>query len=62
MYAANSVNGYLIKQIQPGVWWITDSCDENIAGPFNSEQDAVAVASVLQDQPAAPVRRGNKKN
>ena len=61
MSAANSVNGYLIKQIQSGAWWITDSSEENVAGPFSSEQDAIAVASVLQDQPTAPARRGNKK-
>ena len=62
MSAANSVNGYLIKQIQPGAGWITDASEESVAGPFSSEQDALAVASVLQDQPAAPARRGNKKS
>lgn len=59
---ANSINGYLIKNVSPNQWWITDSADEQVAGPFESEQAAVEVASVLQDQPAPAARRRNNKS
>lgn len=60
MSAAKSVNGYLINQAKDGQWWVDSANGENIAGPFPSEALAIEVASVLQDQPAAPKRRNAK--
>jgi len=57
MSEAKNVNGYLIKKLQDGQWWVSDASGEAIAGPFASENAAVEVAAVLQDQPKAPVRR-----
>ena len=57
MSDVKKVNGYLIKQLQTDAWWVLDSTDEPIAGPFGSEAAAIEVASVLQDQPSAPVRK-----
>ncbi|MBN3865054.1 hypothetical protein HCU66_22830 [Pseudomonas frederiksbergensis] len=61
MSAAKSINGYLINQAKDGQWWIDSVGGENIAGPFPTEALAIEVASVLQDQPAAPKRRGKDK-
>ncbi|MEB0046732.1 MULTISPECIES: hypothetical protein [unclassified Pseudomonas] len=61
MSAAKSVNGYLINQAKDGQWWVDNATGENIAGPFPSEALAIEVATVLQDQPAAPKRRGKDK-
>jgi len=58
MSAAKSVNGYLIAQAKDGQWWVNSASDEPIAGPFPTEALAIEVASVLQDQPSAPKRRG----
>ena len=58
----NTINGYLIKQIGTDQWWIADASDENVAGPFTSEQSAIEVASVFQDLPAAPARKGKSKS
>jgi hypothetical protein len=60
MAQAKSVNGYLIKQLQDARWWVCSTADEAIAGPFTTEQSAVEVASVLQEQRAAPARRPAK--
>jgi hypothetical protein len=61
MSATNSINGYLIKNVSPNEWWISDSSEEKVAGPFESEQAAIEVASVLQDQPTPAARRRNSK-
>lgn len=61
MAEAKSVNGYLINQAKDGQWWVCSAAGENIAGPFGSESAVIEVASVLQDQPAAPTRRGSKR-
>ncbi|TVT80352.1 hypothetical protein [Pseudomonas sp. H3(2019)] len=60
MSAAKSVNGYLINQAKDGQWWVDSVSGENIAGPFPTEALAIEVASVLQDTPPAPKRRGAK--
>jgi len=60
MSAVKSVNGYLIVQAKDGQWWVNSASDEKIAGPFPAEALATEVASVLQDQPPAPKRRGGK--
>ena len=60
MSAEKSFNGYLIVQAKDGQWWVNSASDENIAGPFPTEALAIEVASVLQDQPSAPKRRGGK--
>lgn len=59
MSDVKKVNGYLIKQLQTDAWWVLESTDEPIAGPFGSEAAAIEieVANVLQDQPSAPVRK-----
>ncbi|MGE8186210.1 hypothetical protein [Pseudomonas sp. NPDC086278] len=62
MSAAKSVNGYLINQAKDGQWWVDSASGENIAGPFPTEALAIEVASVLQDQPAGPKRRGKDKS
>ncbi|MEB0204244.1 hypothetical protein [Pseudomonas sp. CCC3.1] len=62
MSATNSTNGYLIKNVSPGEWWIVDSSEEKVAGPFTSEQTVIEVASVFQDQPEPPARRRNSKS
>ena len=62
MSAPISVNGYEIKPNETGEWCVFDAFGENIAGPFNTQEAAIEVASVLQDQPAPPARRRNKKN
>ncbi|MCD5980186.1 hypothetical protein [Pseudomonas quasicaspiana] len=61
MSSVKNINGYLIKKLQDGQWWACSAEDEAIAGPFGSEEAAVEVAAVLQDQPKAARRRpGNK--
>ncbi|MCQ2996930.1 hypothetical protein NLO88_24485 [Pseudomonas syringae] len=61
MSSVKNINGYLIKKLQDGQWWACSAEDEAIAGPFSSEEAAVEVAAVLQDQPKASRRRtGNK--
>ncbi|MES2869739.1 MAG: hypothetical protein V4749_09240 [Pseudomonadota bacterium] len=62
MSDVNSVNGYTIKQVASGEWWMLDLAGEQVAGPFATEQAAIEIASVFQDQPAPPARRRNKKN
>ncbi len=57
MSDVKSVNGYLIKQLQDGQWWVSDASGEAIAGPFASQSAAMEVAAVLQDQPKAAARR-----
>lgn len=61
MSETNTINGYTIKQNPAGEWWMVDLANENVAGPFASEQAAIEIASVFQDQPAPPARRRNKK-
>ena len=60
MAMEKNVNGYLIKQLQDAQWWVCSTAGEAIAGPFATEQSAVDVASVLQDQRVAPLRRPAK--
>ena len=61
MSQVKNVNGYLIKKLQDAQWWACSAEGEAVAGPFDNENAAVAVASVLQDQPKAARRRpGNK--
>ena len=62
MSVAKSVNGYQINQAKDGQWWVDSAAGENIAGPFPTEALAIDVASVLQDQPAGPKRRGKDKS
>jgi hypothetical protein len=62
MSEAKSVNGFLINQAKDGQWWVDSASGENIAGPFPTEALAIEVASVLQDQPAGPKRRGKDKS
>jgi len=62
MSVAKSVNGYQINQAKDGQWWVDSAAGENIAGPFPTEALAIEVASVLQDQPAGPKRRGKDKS
>ena len=57
MSAAKSVNGYLINQAKDGQWWVDSVGGENIAGPFPTQELAIEVASVLQDQPTAFTRK-----
>jgi hypothetical protein len=51
------INGYTVKQVQEGSWWVCSAEGEDIAGPFASQAQACEVAAVLQDQPPAPTRR-----
>ncbi|MET0126496.1 MAG: hypothetical protein ABW209_13415, partial [Pseudomonas caspiana] len=57
MSQVKNVNGYLIKKLQDGQWWACSAEGEAIAGPFISEEAAIEVAAVLQDQPKAARRR-----
>lgn len=57
MTAEKIVNGYTIKQVQDGAWWIRTQQGEEIAGPFTTQEQACEVAAVLQDQPPPPSRR-----
>lgn len=56
-----SVNGYLIKEVTPGAWWVLDAAQAQVAGAFASETSAMEVAAVLQDQPDAPARKRKNK-
>jgi hypothetical protein len=60
MSEIKSVNGYQIKKLQDGQWWVCGVDDEAVAGPFTSENSAIEVAAVFQDTPA-PRRRTDKK-
>ena len=55
------VNGYQIKKLQDGQWWLVGHEGEAVAGPFSSETSACEVASVFEDTPA-PSRRTDKKS
>ncbi|WP_341519954.1 hypothetical protein AABC73_15560 [Pseudomonas sp. G.S.17] len=61
MSDVKSVNGYLIKKLEDGQWWVTAADGESIAGPFATESAAIEVAAVLQDQPKAARRRSSSK-
>jgi len=61
MSEVKSVNGYQIKKLQDGQWWLVGHDEETVAGPFGSEASAIEVASVFQDTPA-PRRRAEKKS
>lgn len=61
MSDVKSVNGYLIKKLGDGQWWVTATDGEAIAGPFASESAAIEVAAVFQDQPKAARRRSSPK-
>ena len=60
MADVKTVNGYSINQVKDGQWWVCATNAEAIAGPFASESAAIEVAAVLQDQPKAARRRGDK--
>lgn len=62
MSQEKTVNGYTIKKLQDGQWWVCVPQGEAIAGPFASEGSAVEVAAVLQDQPKAATRRSGPRN
>lgn len=60
MSAEKTVNGYVIKQIGAGNWWVCASSGEHVAGPLPSEKMACEVAEVFEDTPPPPRRRGEK--
>lgn len=62
MSATQNINGFMIKNVSQGEWWIIDASDTRVAGPFPSELMAIEVASVFVDQPAPAVRRRNSKS
>ncbi|MFK3795886.1 MULTISPECIES: hypothetical protein [unclassified Pseudomonas] len=55
------VNGYQIKKLQDGQWWLVGHDSEAVAGPFPSESLACEVAAVFEDTPA-PRGRSDKKS
>lgn len=59
MSEVKNVNGYLIKKLQDGQWWLVGHDEEAVAGPFPSESTAIEVAAVFQDTPTAR-RKGDK--
>jgi len=61
MSEVKSVNGYQIKRLQDGQWWLVGHDEEAVAGPFAREGTAVEVASVFQDTPA-PRHRADRKS
>lgn len=61
MSEVKNVNGYLIKKLQDGQWWLVGHDEEPVAGPFASESSAIEVAAVFQDT-AVPRRRTDKKS
>jgi hypothetical protein len=61
MAEVKNVNGYLIKKLQDGQWWLVGHDNEAVAGPFPSEGSAVEVAGVFEDTPA-PRRKADKKD
>ena len=61
MSDVKSVNGYQIKKLHDGQWWLVGHDEEAVAGPFASESSAIEVASVFQDT-APPRRRADKKS
>lgn len=60
MAEVKTINGYQIKKLQDGQWWLVGIGDEAVAGPFASESSAIEVAAVFEDTPA-PRRRADKK-
>ncbi|MBV4473460.1 hypothetical protein N8H74_04985 [Pseudomonas sp. B2M1-30] len=62
MAAAKIINGYVVDKAKDGQWHISAANGEHIAGPFPSEAMAVEVASVFEDTPAAPKRRGKDRD
>ncbi|AZD02781.1 MULTISPECIES: hypothetical protein [Pseudomonas] len=62
MSATKSVNGYQIKQLKDGQWWLVSAQGENVAGPFASEAMAVEVASVFEDSAGHASARRNPKS
>ncbi|TDV67615.1 hypothetical protein [Pseudomonas sp. LP_7_YM] len=61
MSEAKSVNGYQIKQLQDGQWWLIGHDEEHVAGPFASESSAIEVAAVFQDTPV-PRHHADKRS
>ncbi len=61
MSEVKSVNGYLIKKLSDGQWWLVGHDQEAVAGPFASEASAIEVASVFEDTPA-PRSRADRKS
>ncbi len=62
MSAEKTVNGYVIKQIGAGNWWVCSAAGEQVAGPMPTEKMACEVAEVFQDTPASPRRRGESRD
>ncbi|MEN0105399.1 MAG: hypothetical protein AAGC84_03130 [Pseudomonas sp.] len=62
MSAEKTVNGYVIKQIGAGNWWMCSAAGEQVAGPFPSEKMAAEVAAVFEDTPPPPRRRGDSRD
>ena len=60
MAEVKTINGYQIKKLQDGQWWLVGIGEEPVAGPFASESSAIEVAAVFEDTPA-PRRRADKK-
>jgi hypothetical protein len=61
MAEVKSVNGYLIKKLQDGQWWLVGLDAEAVAGPCPSEASAIEVAAVFEDTPA-PRRKADKRD
>ncbi|MCB2254402.1 hypothetical protein KTQ74_21020 [Pseudomonas chlororaphis] len=62
MSATKSVNGYQIKKLQDGQWWLVSAQGESVAGPFPSEAMAVEVASVFEDSAGHASSRRSPKS
>lgn len=62
MSAEKTVNGYAIKEISAGKWWVVATSGEQVAGPFPTEKLACDVAEVFEDTPPPPPRRGEKRD
>lgn len=60
MSAEKVVNGYAIKELSAGNWWLLSSSGEQVAGPFPSEKLAAEVAAVFEDTPPPPPSRRGK--
>jgi hypothetical protein len=60
MSEVKSVNGYLIKKLHDGQWWLVGHDAEAVAGPFASESSAIEVAAVFVDTRAARSRADRK--
>ncbi|MFJ4193905.1 hypothetical protein [Pseudomonas sp. NPDC089534] len=62
MAAAKNINGYLVSKAKDGQWWISNAKGEQVVGPLPTEAMAVEVASVFEDTPPGPKRRGDDQD